>query len=36
MLNEMRLGQISDQTVQAFKALSRPLHFGDGLEFTEL
>ncbi|ROW14943.1 hypothetical protein VPNG_03363 [Cytospora leucostoma] len=36
MLNEMRLGRISDQTVTAFKKLSRPLHFGDGLEVTEL
>lgn len=36
MLNEMRLGRISDSTVTAFKQLSRPLHFGDGLEVTEL
>ncbi|KAL8360809.1 hypothetical protein RB601_007029 [Gaeumannomyces tritici] len=36
MLNEMRLGRISDQTVKNFKALCRPLHFKDGLEVTEL
>lgn len=36
MLNEMRLGRITDETVQTFKALSRPLHFNDGLEVTEL
>ncbi|KAL8373775.1 hypothetical protein RB599_000815 [Gaeumannomyces hyphopodioides] len=36
MLNEMRLGRISDQTVKNFKALCRPLHFEDGLEVTEL
>ncbi|KJR89896.1 ATP-dependent DNA helicase PIF1 [Sporothrix schenckii 1099-18] len=36
MLNEMRLGQISEQTVQTFKSLSRPLQFDDGLEVTEL
>jgi ATP-dependent DNA helicase PIF1 len=36
MLNEMRLGKITEQTVQSFRALSRPLQFGDGLEVTEL
>jgi ATP-dependent DNA helicase PIF1 len=36
MLNEMRLGRISDQTVRNFQALSRPLRFKDGLEVTEL
>lgn len=36
MLNEMRLGRISDETVKTFKSLSRPLEFEDGLEFTEL
>jgi ATP-dependent DNA helicase PIF1 len=36
MLNEMRLGRISEGTVQNFKALSRPLEFDDGLEVTEL
>ena len=36
MLNEMRLGKISDKTVRNFQALSRPLHFDDGLEVTEL
>ena len=36
MLNEMRLGRISAQTVQAFKKLARPLTFDDGVEMTEL
>lgn len=36
MLNEIRLGTISDKTVRSFQALSRPLHFDDGLEVTEL
>ncbi|KAF3769671.1 hypothetical protein M406DRAFT_325164 [Cryphonectria parasitica EP155] len=36
MLNEMRLGRISDDTVRAFKALARPLQLKDGLEVTEL
>ncbi|KAK8117436.1 uncharacterized protein PG998_005717 [Apiospora kogelbergensis] len=36
MLNEMRLGRISEQTVQTFKQLSRPLTFADGLDVTEL
>lgn len=36
MLNEMRLGRISDETVKNFQALSRPLRFNDGLEVTEL
>ncbi|KAK5627608.1 hypothetical protein RRF57_003323 [Xylaria bambusicola] len=36
MLNEMRLGKISDDTVQAFKNLARPLSFDDGLDVTEL
>lgn len=36
MLNEMRLGQISQQTVDTFKKLSRPLEFNDGVESAEL
>lgn len=36
MLNEMRLGRISDKTVQTFKSLTRPLQSDDGLEVTEL
>ncbi|KAI7774593.1 dna repair and recombination protein pif1 [Diaporthe eres] len=36
MLNEMRLGHISEQTVETFKKMSRPIHFNDGLEVTEL
>lgn len=36
MLNEMRLGKISDDTVKTFKDLARPLSFDDGLDVTEL
>jgi ATP-dependent DNA helicase PIF1 len=36
MLNEMRLGKISEHTVQSFQSLKRPLVFDDGLEVTEL
>lgn len=36
MLNEMRLGKISQATVDAFKALSRPLKFDDGVDSAEL
>lgn len=36
MLNEMRLGKMSPETVREFKSLSRPLNFHDDLEATEL
>ncbi|UNI21416.1 DNA helicase [Purpureocillium takamizusanense] len=36
MLNEMRLGKITQQTVDAFRALSRPLKFDDGVDSAEL
>ena len=36
MLNEMRIGRISDQTIAAFRRLSRPLDFHDSVEATEL
>jgi ATP-dependent DNA helicase PIF1 len=36
MLNEMRLGKISDETLRNFQDLKRPLDFNDGLEVTEL
>ncbi|TLD04963.1 uncharacterized protein PgNI_09539 [Pyricularia grisea] len=36
MLNEMRLGKISEKTVANFKSLERELRFDDGLEVTEL
>ncbi|KAJ5279645.1 ATP-dependent DNA helicase PIF1 [Penicillium angulare] len=36
MLNEMRLGQISPSTIEAFRKLSRPLNFHDELDATEL
>lgn len=36
MLNEMRLGRVSDETVRAFRQMARPLQFKDGVEATEL
>lgn len=36
MLNEMRLGKLSQQSIDAFRLLSRPLDFGDELHETEL
>ncbi|CAL3969334.1 unnamed protein product [Diplocarpon coronariae] len=36
MLNEMRLGKITDETIAAFKKLSRPISYEDGLAATEL
>jgi ATP-dependent DNA helicase PIF1 len=36
MLNEMRLGRITEQTVTNFRGLARALQFDDGLEVTEL
>ncbi|EFQ24939.1 DNA repair and recombination protein pif1 [Colletotrichum graminicola M1.001] len=36
MLNEMRLGRISEETVEAFRKLTRPIVSDDGLEVTEL
>jgi ATP-dependent DNA helicase PIF1 len=36
MLNEMRLGKISDDSIRTFKELARPLTFDDGLDVTEL
>lgn len=36
MLNEMRLGNLSTKTIEAFRKLSRPLDFHDALEATEL
>lgn len=36
MLNELRLGKISDDTIQTFKSLERPINFTDGVEATEL
>jgi hypothetical protein len=35
MLNEMRLGKISDETMKAFRKLDRPLE-ASGLDATEL
>lgn len=36
MLNEMRLGKITEDTVRAFRALERPLTFDDGVDSAEL
>ncbi len=36
MLNEMRFGKLSQSSISAFKALSRPIHYHDGIEPTEL
>ncbi|RDW88693.1 ATP-dependent DNA helicase PIF1 [Coleophoma cylindrospora] len=36
MLNEMRLGKISPETVRAFQKLSRPVEYHDSLGATEL
>ena len=36
MLNEMRLGKITDETINAFRKLSRKLEYHDELEATEL
>ena len=36
MLNEMRLGKLTSETIKAFKALARPLEFHDNIEATNL
>lgn len=36
MLNEMRVGKISQDTIEAFKGLARPLTFDDGVDLAEL
>lgn len=36
MLNEIRFGQISHETVERFMSLSRPLQTVNGVEPTEL
>lgn len=36
MLNEMRLGKLSSQSIEAFRTLKRPLDFNDDFEATEL
>lgn len=36
MLNEMRLGKITEETVQAFRKLSRKIEYTDTLDATEL
>ena len=36
MLNEMRLGKLTSKSIEAFRALNRPLGFTDDFEATEL
>jgi len=36
MLNDMRFGRMSNQSINRFKALSRPVVYDDGIEPTEL
>ena len=36
MLNEMRLGRLSDNSISAFRTLNRPLKFDDDFQATEL
>jgi ATP-dependent DNA helicase PIF1 len=36
MLNEMRLGKITDDTIRAFRKLSRRIEYEDSLDATEL
>ena len=36
MLNEMRFGKLSPTSIAAFRALSRPIQYADGIEPTEL
>jgi ATP-dependent DNA helicase PIF1 len=36
MLNEMRFGRLSPASIAAFKTLSRPIYYTDGIEPTEL
>lgn len=36
MLNEMRLGKITEQTIAAFRKLSRTIDYQDALDATEL
>lgn len=36
MLNEMRFGKLSSASIASFKALARPIEYGDGIEPTVL
>ena len=36
MLNEMRLGRLTQKSIDAFRAMNRPLSFADDHEATEL
>lgn len=36
MLNDMRFGNMDDESAREFAALSREVHYEDGIEPTEL
>jgi ATP-dependent DNA helicase PIF1 len=36
MLNEMRFGNLTRESIQRFKSLERPIYYGDGIAATEL
>lgn len=36
MLNEMRFGRLTPESIQRFRQLQRPIHYDDGIEPTEL
>lgn len=36
MLNEMRFGALSEDSIKRFKELSRKIDWGDGIEPTDL
>ncbi len=36
MLNEMRVGRLTEQSISTFRGLSRPIVYEDGLDATEL
>jgi hypothetical protein len=36
MLNDMRVGKVSDETVRIFKSLSREIFYEDDIQATEL
>lgn len=36
MLNEMRFGMLSPETIQTFRSLDRPVEYSDGIEPNDL
>ena len=36
MLNEMRVGKLSQKSIDIFRGLNRPIHYDDDLDGTEL